>query len=242
MSSVTSRIACRARFWGLACVVLLALTTPASAQYGFGGYGGFGGGYGGFGGSYGGFGGGYGGFGGSYGGYGGGYGGYGGGYGGYGGGYGGYGGGYGGYGGGYGGYGGGFSGGYGGYGGGFSNYGGYPLYGSINAYNAGYGNTAGLGLVPPAYVGTGTAGLGPIGIGGTNPLFGLGLSPLAIHNAVAEQSLLQRSNPSQGYSRGFGAPVTRMNLYPANTPTTPTIRNPAIVPAPTDPQMKPAPR
>ncbi len=76
-----------------------------------------------------------------------------------------------------------------GYGG---SYGGYPLQSSLNAYNLGYGNTLGIGLVPPAYVGTGTAGIGPIGIGGTNPLFGLGLSPLAIHNAVAEQSLRQR--------------------------------------------------
>ncbi len=197
MLSLISRIARRPRFWGLVCATLLGSTAPASAQYGYGGLGGSGG-YGGYG-----FAGGFGGYG-NYGGAG---------YGGYGiGGFGGYGGG------GYGGFGGigysGFGGGYSGFGG---SYGGYPLYGSINGYNIGYGNTLGLGLVPPAYVGTGTAGLGPIGIGGTNPLFGLGLSPLAIQNAVAEQSL-RRNLPRNGnYFRGYNTngfnTGTRTNFY-----------------------------
>jgi len=193
MLSMMFRIAIQPRFWGLVSAFLLASAAPASAQYGYGGLGSYGG-YGGYG-----FAGGYGGggaygFPGVYGGYGGGYGAGGYGYGGYGGG-------------GYGGFGGV---GYGGYGG---SYGGYPLQGSIGAYNLGFGNTLGLGLVPPAYVGTGTAGLGPIGIGGINPLFGLGLSPLAIHNAVAEQSLRQNLPRNGNYLRGYNATGTRMNFY-----------------------------
>ena len=222
MSSVTSRIARRTHFWGLVCVAWLGSADLASAQIGYGGagFGGVGyGGYPGFGAGFGGVGyGGYPGFGGGYGGVG-----------------------YGGI-----GYGGFATTGYNGYGGVYGslggNYGGFPLYSTINAYNLGYNNTAGLGLVPPAYVGTGTAGIGPIGIGGTNPLFGLGLSPLAIHNAVAEQSLRQRAAGIAGSARGVAAPAIRMNLYPPNTPTTPTIQNPAVVPAPTDPHTKPAPR
>ena len=213
MLSMTSRITRRPHYWGLVCAALLVTANPASAQFGGVGFGGYGGG--GYGG-YPGFGGGYGG-----------------------GGYGGFGG----FGGGYGGF---ATTGYNGYGGVYGslggNYGGYPLYATINAYNLGYGNTAGLGLVPPAYVGTGTAGIGPIGIGGTNPLFGLGLSPLAIHNAVAEQSLRQRFTGNPGYSRGYGSSSVRMNLYPPNTPTTATIKNPAVVPSPTAPHAKSAPR
>ena len=105
----------------------------------------------------------------------------------------------------------------GGYGGEF---GGYPLDGAINGYNAGYGNTFGLGLVPPAYVGTGTAGLGPVGIGGINPLFGLGLSPLAIHNAVAEQALRQPPGRGPNMPPGANGGAVRMSLYPPNTPVT----------------------
>ncbi len=156
--------------------------------------------------------------------------------------------GYGGFGGGYGGLGGIGYGGYGGFGavgglggvnvGGYGgNYGGYPLYGAINGYNAGYGNTFGLGLVPPAYVGTGTAGLGPIGIGGINPLFGLGLSPLAIHNAVAEQGLRQQFSRKSNSPAGYNSSVVRMSLYPPNTPLTP--RQTTVAPNQAGPQAAP---
>ena len=204
MASMTFRIVGRPWTWAFACVAMFASAESASAQYGFGGYGGLGGGGGGYGG-YGGYGGGYGGAGGFGGGYGGA---------GFGGGYGGFGGGYGGFGGiGFGGIGGGYS----GFGG---SYGGYPLQSSLNAYNLGYGNTLGIGLVPPAFVGTGTAGIGPVGIGGINPLFGLGLSPLAIHNAVAEQGLRQRYSPyAGGYYRGYGGNVVRQRFSsPSNLP------------------------
>ena len=119
---------------------------------------------------------------------------------------------------GYGGFGGGGYGGYGGVGGFGGGFGGYPLPGQINPYNLGYGNTLGLGLVPPAYVGTGTAGIGPVGIGGTNPLFGLGLSPLAVNNAAAEVALRRRpaANPTYYYPGYSGQPV-RLQFQTNNT-------------------------
>lgn len=197
---------------GAACgLICLALASPASAQFGLG-YGGLG-----------------------YGGYGAGYGGYGAGFGGYGGGYGLGGPGYGGYGANYG-LGGSF--GFGAIGypyGAFAGYAGVPFQASINAYNLGYGNTVGIGLVPPAYVGTGTAGIGPVGIGGTNPLFGLGLSPLAVNNAIAEQALRRPSRVGSPYQQTYGNAGVRYRFaapgVAPNPAATPTLPNPAPNPA-----------
>ena len=92
-----------------------------------------------------------------------------------------------------GGYGGGFGGGYGGYGGGYA-----PGLG-LGGYGPGYGYGYGPVLDPyralPEYAGTGSAGLGYPGIGGPNPYFSMGLSPLAVANLQAERSFLGRTSP-----------------------------------------------
>ena len=194
-------------FGGMGHVSLFAPGGFGAGGFGNRGYGGFGGGGYGLGyGGYGGYGLGYGG----YGGYGLGYGGYGGyglGYGGYG--LGGYGLGYGGYGLGYGGYGGL---GYGGYGlGGYGGYGGYGgSYGGYGGYGGGYGGY-GLGLT----------GLGYSGIGWSNPLFSLGLSPLAVQTAAAERLVLGRTTPGYRYT---------VHQVPASTPG-PAARHALVHPA-----------
>lgn len=107
----------------------------------------------------------------------------------------------------------------------YAGYSGVPFQASINAYNLGYGNTVGVGLVPPAYVGTGTAGIGPVGIGGTNPLFGLGLSPLAVNNAIAEQAL------RRGAGIATSAPANPVVRYRFATPTaTQLVPAPGLAP------------
>jgi len=89
--------------------------------------------------------------------------------------------------------------GYGGYGGGYGgNYGsgfapGIGLGGFGPGYGYGYGpvlNNPYRGL--PDYAGTGLAGLGYPGIGGPNPYFGMGVSPLAVQNVYAERALFGR--------------------------------------------------
>ena len=106
----------------------------------------------------------------------------------------------GGYGGGYGGFGGGYGGGYGGYGGGYGGVvGGYAPGLGLGGYGYGYGYGYGQILNPyrslPEYAGTGSAGLGYPGIGGPNPYFSMGLSPLAVANLQAERAFLGRTAP-----------------------------------------------
>ena len=68
-------------------------------------------------------------------------------------------------------------------------------YGLDGAYSPGYGTIAGGYFSPigPGSYGPGIPGYGPSGIGYANPLFGLGLSPLAVQNAMAERALVRGS-------------------------------------------------
>lgn len=137
-----------------------------------------------------------------------------------------------------------FGGGYG-YMGGYSPYAfgyGYPAYGfgyGYPAYGFGYGapygysagsgyGFTGYGMAGPSFI-YNTAGIGPYGYGAfgygfgpspfSNPLFGLGLSPLGVQSAVGERYYLGRrgnAGPATTYSRGY-APVRP----PVTQPTAP---------------------
>lgn len=118
----------------------------------------------------------------------------------------------------------GYGSGYGGFSPGWGAAAGNPYIGAPNWYNGEYG------VVPYGYYSpfpnfapgliygetTGIAGYGPTGIGYANPLFGVGLSPLAVQSAATERAMVRGS---QGAAR---FPVT-------------IIRAPAATAAPAQP-------
>jgi hypothetical protein len=105
---------------------------------------------------------------------------------------------------------------FGGYG--FPGYGygmgmGFPGYGYGMGYGLGYGfgyppysegylfNGAGVTMAVPGPFGV-YPGYGSYGYGASNPLFGLGLTPLGVNSAIAERYILGRG--LSGYSSGYG--------------------------------------
>jgi len=137
---------------------------------------------------------------------------------------------------GYGGYGyGGYGYGYGGYGPGFVGGNGFgpAVYSNmgfgVGTVATGYGSVM-AGYAAPIYgtgypmfgYGFGAPGYGPSGIGYVNPLFSLGLSPLAVQTAIAEQSLrgtpirIERrvSQPATSAPNPAGSGATGTNSTP----------------------------
>jgi hypothetical protein len=98
--------------------------------------------------------------------------------------------------------------GYGNFGFGYPGFG-YGYFGGFPAYGYGYG----FGFDYPGYA---SMPFGPFGPGYSNPLFGLGLTPLGVQSALGERYILGRGLPAAG----------QVTVRPATPSTSPGTYSP----------------